>query len=195
MARPSLRRFALAVLLVVGTARAETPLIPREALFGNPERTKPAISPDGKRLAWLQPDQGILQVWVQTLGKDDAAAVSADRQRPIRRFQWGQDSRTVLYIQDVKGNEDWHVYGVDLESKQVRDLTPFDGVHSELIADSPRRPSEILVALNLEDRTRMDVHRIDLRSGAVTLHTRNPGTVTTWAPNDDLVVTAGCATR
>ncbi|HET9155502.1 MAG TPA: S9 family peptidase [Myxococcaceae bacterium] len=195
MARTPVRRFALAVLLVVVTARAETPLLPREALFGNPERTKPAISPDGKRLAWLQPDQGILQVWVQTLGKDDAAAVSADRQRPIRTFQWGQDSGTVLYIQDVKGNEDWHVYAVDLDSKQVRDLTPFDGVHAELVADSPRRATEILVALNLQDRARMDVHRIDLKTGAVTLDTKNPGTVTTWAATDDLVVKAGVATR
>ena len=195
MARPPLRRFALAVLLVVVAARAETPLIPREALFGNPERTKPAISPDGKRLAWLQPDQGILQVWVQTLGKDDATVLSADRQRPIRKFQWGQDSQTILYIQDVKGNEDWHVYAVDLESKQVRDLTPYDGVHAEIVADSPRRPTEILVELNFQDRARMDVHRIDLKTGEVTLDTRNPGTVRSWAATDDLVVKAGVATR
>jgi len=195
MARPPLRRFALAVLLVVVTARAETPLIPREALFGNPERTKPAISPDGKRLAWLQPDQGILQVWVQTLGKDDATALSADRQRPIRKFQWGQDGQTILYIQDVKGNEDWHVYAVDLESKQVRDLTPYEGVHAGIVADSPRHPTEILVELNLQDRARMDVHRIDLKTGEVTLDTRNPGTVSSWAATDDLVVKAGVATR
>jgi dipeptidyl aminopeptidase/acylaminoacyl peptidase len=195
MPRTLVRRLALAVLLLAVAARAETPLIPREALFGNPERSRPALSPDGKRLAWLQPDKGILQVWVQTLGKDDATAVSADRQRPIRRFQWGQDSRTLLYLQDVKGNEDWHVYGVDVESRQVRDLTPFDGVHAELVADSPRPASEVLVALNLQDRARMDVHRIDVRSGAVTLDTRNPGTVTTWAATDDLVVKAGVATR
>src|SRR3954447_11854813 len=102
MPRTSLRRLALAVLLLGLSARAEAPLIPREALFGNPERTRPRLSPDGKRLAWLQPDKGVLQVWVQTLGKDDPAAVSADRQRPIRRFRWGQDSRTILYLQDSK---------------------------------------------------------------------------------------------
>ena len=195
MARTPVRRLALAVLLASVAARAETPLIPREALFGNPERTSPALSPDGKRLAWLQPDGGVLQVWVQTLGHDDAAAVSAERQRSIRRFHWAQDSRTILYTQDVKGNEDWHVYGVDVESKQVRDLTPFDGVHAELVADSPRRPSEILVEMNLEDRARMDVHRVDLRSESVTLDTRNPGTVTSWAATDDLVVKAAVASR
>ena len=195
MAWTPVRRLALAVLLLAVTARAETPLIPREVLFGNPERTKPALAPDGKRLAWLQPDKGVLQVWVQTVGKDDAAPVSADRQRPIRRFQWGQDSRTLLFTQDAKGNEDWHVYGVNVESKQVRDLTPFDGVRAEIIADSPRRPTELLVEMNLGDRTRMDVYRVNAATGAVTLDTKNPGTVTSWAATDDLVVKAALATR
>jgi dipeptidyl aminopeptidase/acylaminoacyl peptidase len=195
MARTPVRRFALAVLLLAVAARAEAPLIPREALFGNPERTKPQISPDGKRLAWLQPEKGVLQVWVQTLGKDDAVAVSADRQRPIRLFQWGQDSRTILYSQDVKGDENWHVYGVDVASRQVRDLTPFDGVRADLFADSPRRPSEVLVEMNLPDRSRKDVYRIDLRTGAVTLDTKNPGTVIGWAATDDLLIKAGVASR
>ena len=33
------------------------PLIPREVLFGNPERVQPKLSPDSKRLAWLAPDK------------------------------------------------------------------------------------------------------------------------------------------
>jgi dipeptidyl aminopeptidase/acylaminoacyl peptidase len=195
MPRIPVRRLALAVLLLAAVARAEVPLIPREVLFGNPERAKPQISPDAKRLAWLQADQGVLQVWVQTLGNDDAAPVSADRQRPIRRFQWGQDSQTILYSQDVKGNEDWHVFAVDLGSKQIRDLTPFDGVRADLFADSPRRPSEILVEMNREDRSRMDVYRIDLRSGEAALDTKNPGLVKAWAATDALLVKAGVTSR
>jgi len=31
------------------------PLIPREVLFGNPEKTEPKISPDGKHLAYIAP--------------------------------------------------------------------------------------------------------------------------------------------
>src|SRR5215471_4429694 len=195
MARTPVRRLALAVLLLAVAARAEAPLIPREVLFGNPERTKPEISPDGKRLAWLQADQGVLQVWVQTLGNDDAAPVSADRQRPIRRFRWGQDSQTILYSQDVKGNENWHVFAVDLGSRQTRDLTPFEGVRADLFADSPRRPSEVLVQMNREDRARMDVYRLDLRSGEAVLDTKNPGLVKTWAATDELLVKAGVTSR
>src|SRR5205085_6374634 len=55
------------------------PLIPREVLFGNPERTSPHLSPDGKRAAWLAPDKrNVLQVWVRTIGTHDDNMVTAD---------------------------------------------------------------------------------------------------------------------
>src|SRR5262245_10099433 len=43
-------------------------LIPREKLFGNPVKASPQISPDGKRLAYLAPQDGVLNVWVKTIG-------------------------------------------------------------------------------------------------------------------------------
>src|SRR5881628_203988 len=60
----------------VGVLRADAPpLIPREVLFGNPEKVSPQISPDGRRLAWIAPDRkNVLQVWVKTLGKEDDKA-------------------------------------------------------------------------------------------------------------------------
>src|SRR3984957_21308377 len=69
----------IAVLTMTSTIAASPtlaqlpPLIPRDILLGNPERANPHISPDGKMLAWLAPDShDVLQVWVQTIGGDDA---------------------------------------------------------------------------------------------------------------------------
>lgn len=108
-------------------ALAEPPaLIPRDVLFGNPERTSPHLSPDGKHLAWLAPDKkNVLQVWVKTIGKKDDKMVTADKKRGIRSYFWAEDDRTLLYIQDADGDENWHVYGVDLPTGSVRDYTPF----------------------------------------------------------------------
>jgi len=39
------------------------PLIPRKALFGNPDRVSPQLSPDGKRLSFLAPVNGVLHSW------------------------------------------------------------------------------------------------------------------------------------
>ena len=59
---------ALALVAVVGflvvslpaQEQFTTPLIPREVLFGNPERANPQISPDGTQLGYLAPVDGVL---------------------------------------------------------------------------------------------------------------------------------------
>src|SRR2546429_662439 len=64
-------------------------LIPREVLFGNPERVSPDISPDGSQLAWIAPLDGVLNVWVAPVGAsgvdwDGAKAVTEDTGRVVR---------------------------------------------------------------------------------------------------------------
>src|SRR6516165_136598 len=80
-------------------ARAELPpLIPRKVLFGNPVKAAAQLSPDGKQLAFLAPDKNdVLQVWVQTVGKDDAAVVTADKKRGIRVHLWSYAPDVLLY--------------------------------------------------------------------------------------------------
>jgi dipeptidyl aminopeptidase/acylaminoacyl peptidase len=172
------------------TARADLPpLIPREVLFGNPERIEPKISPDGKRLAWIAPGQSdVLQVWVKTIGREDARAVTADKHRGIREYSWAFDDRTIIFQQDSDGDENFHLFGVDLTSGNIRDLTPFQGVRAELTNLNQRFPSSVLCTLNLRDRRLMDVYKIDLRTGAIALDTQNPGDVAEWVADDNQVV-------
>ncbi len=169
-------------LLMLAAAQGELPpLISRDLLFGNPERTSPALSPDGKRLAWLAPDtNNVLQVWVKTVGKDDDKIVTADKKRGIRQYYWAQDDRNLIYLQDSDGDENFHAFGVDLDSGNVRDYTPFQGVRAQITAFNPDFPNEVLVALNLRDRSLFDVYRLDLKNGALDLDTKNPGDVSGW---------------
>jgi dipeptidyl aminopeptidase/acylaminoacyl peptidase len=182
----ALRGLTAAALLALAGAPAlvraeQPPLIPRDVLFGNPERVSPKLSPDGKRLAWIAPDKkNVLQVWVKTVGKDDDKVVTADKKRGIRRYLWAEDNRTLLYLQDNDGDENFHVYGVDLASGNVRDYTPFQGVRASPEGTNPSFPDEILVGLNLRDRHLFDVYRITLSTGAVRLDTENPGDVVGW---------------
>src|SRR5271155_2504764 len=137
---------------------------------------------------------GILQVWVQTIGKHDARAVTADKSRGIQSYGWAFDSKTILYSQDAAGDENFHLFAVDLDSDNVRDLTPWQGVRAEFVAADPKFPDRILVALNLRDRKLMDVYRIDLRTGAVELDTKNPGDVAGWLADDNMIVRAATVT-
>lgn len=168
-------------------------LIPRHVLFGNPERVSPAISPDGRRLAWIAPDSGVLNVWVAPLG-DLAAArpVTEDRDRGIRMFGWAYDGRTLLYGQDRGGDENWRIYGVDLDAGSTRDLTPFEGVQAQLVAIDRRHPDHVLVGLNRDNPELHDVYRLTLATGELEKVAANPGFVG-WVADADFALRAAVA--
>ena len=166
----------------------QPPVIPREVLFGNPERASPRLSPDGRRMGYLAPDEGVLNVWVRTVGGDDDRAITDDRKRGIRVFFWAQDNRHVLYLQDSDGDENWHLYAVDLETGAIRDLSPFEGVRVEDVITDPNFPDEILAAMNQRDKQVFDLHRINLRSGEVRQEAENPGNYVGWLTDHEFRV-------
>ncbi len=87
------------------------PLIPREILFGNPERARPQLSPDGKYLAYIAPDdKNVLQVWLRTVGQEDDRKLTDDKKRGIRVYFWTYEGEQLIYLQDTDGDENWHLY-------------------------------------------------------------------------------------
>ncbi len=185
----------MAVLMIAGLATAwaaeDLPLIPRQVLFGNPVKAAPRISPDGTLLAYLAPSaKNVLNVWVRTIGKADDVQVTNDTHRGIRIHFWAEDGKHLFYLQDSGGDENWHVYSVDLVTKVVRDLTPFQGVRATNLMLDKKFPNQMLVGLNLRDRRVSDMHRIDLTSGAITLDTENPGDVLVWVTDPDFQIRA-----
>lgn len=156
--------------------RADATLIPRAVLFGNPDRLAPRVSPDGKRIAFLAPDQGVLNLWVGPIDDPDAARpVTRDRERGVRRYFWPYTGDHILYAQDKGGDENWHVFAVELKSGEIKDLTPFEGVAARVEGVSPKVPGEVLIGMNDRDRKLHDLYRVDIRTGARKLVRRNDG--------------------
>ncbi|MGA8098620.1 MAG: S9 family peptidase [Candidatus Cybelea sp.] len=190
--RLALTTLAVLVFAAPIAARADLPpLIPRAVLFGNPQKASPAISPDGTLLAYLAPYNGVLSIWVRSIGKSDDRVVATDPARPIRNVVWQPDAKHVLYEQDKGGNENFHVYQANIATKATRDLTPFgDKVRSDIESVDPRFPNEILVTSNKRDPNVFDVYRVNVMTGVATLDTQNPGSVGGWAEDNNLVVRA-----
>ena len=164
------------------------PLIPRDVLFGNPEKASPLISPDGKRMAYLAPVNDVLNVWVGTAGEDDYKPVTNDTDRGIRVYFWAHDARHVLYLQDVGGDENWRLFSVDLDSGDEQDLTPFEEVQVQVVGHDKRFPHELLVAMNKEDARIHDVYHLDLKTKELKLVAKNPGNVAGWVVDANLEV-------
>src|SRR5687767_12130820 len=72
----------------------EAALIPRDVIFGNPERSGAKIGHDGKRVAYLAPLDGVMNVYVAPF--EDAAAakpVTKETTRPIRQYAFAYDGK------------------------------------------------------------------------------------------------------
>jgi dipeptidyl aminopeptidase/acylaminoacyl peptidase len=167
---------ALAAIPAQAAPATAAPLIERAKLFGNPSRTTGRISPDGKWLSWLAPQDGVMNVWVAPVADPARAKVlTTEKTRPIRAYFWSPDSAMVLFINDKGGDENFLLYGVDVASGVQRSLTPFEKTRAQVVGISRDVKDRILVGLNNRDPRWHDVYSLDLRSGALTLVLKNDG--------------------
>lgn len=176
----------LCALVTAAPAAAQNTLIPRQVLFGNPERTAAQVSPDGTRISFLAPRDGVMNVWVAPIGDlAKAKAVTAEKDRPIRQYLWSQDSRSILYLQDKGGTEDFLLYATDPETGATRSLTPYEHTTVEIIGTSVGHPADMLIGLNNRDPKWHDIWHLNVDTGKSALVYKNEG-YSGFVADDDL---------
>ena len=159
------------------------PLITVEEFFGPPDRSGASISPDGTRIAYLAPWKNRLNVWVQSLDSGlEARRVTADEDRGVHDYRWTDDPRWLLYTQDNKGDENWHLFRVDLEDPDAPavDLTPFPGAKVAYFELPGGRHGKAILCLNARKIEEFDLYELDIASGKLTVLAENPGQVGGW---------------
>ncbi len=174
---------------VAEKAPADVELISRDALFGNPEKLAVQMSPDGKYLSWVAPLDGVLNIWVAPA--DDLAkakAVTDDKARGIRNYFWSYRSATLLYLRDTGGDEDFHLFSVDVGNGVKRDLTAYPKTRAMFNQASHLHPDHVLVAMNDRDPKWHDLYKVNLADGKRELVQKNDQEIANYFSDADLKV-------
>jgi dipeptidyl aminopeptidase/acylaminoacyl peptidase len=171
------------------------PLIPRSIILEESERGNPELSPDGKMIAYSAPHNGVANIWVQTVGKNDDRVVTNDAKNGIPYCYWQADSMHVLYFQDQGGDENAHLFQTNIHTGATRDLTPLPGARAMGLATEAGYPDTLLIHLNARDRGFFDLYRLDLKSGSLKLDTKNPGDVAQFYADHHLRVKVAYVTK
>lgn len=153
--------------------------IPLKDFFRNPERTNYAISPNGKYLSFMAPYEGRLNVFVQEISGSEPRRLTNVTERDIAKYLWGND-RTILYVKDNAGDENFHLYSVFTDGSGSKDLTPFNGVRANIVDELEDYESEILIELNKRNPEFFDVYRLNFETGEMKMTAENPGNVSGW---------------
>lgn len=153
--------------------------IPLRDFFRNPEQSRFQISPDGNTIAFMQPYQNRMNVFVRPRTGGPAVRITSETERDVAGYFW-KGSRRIVFLKDFKGDENFHLVSVDSDGQNLVDLTPFDKVRAMVVDDRYENDDEMLVALNKRNPEVFDVYRIDLNSKQLTLLAENPGNITGW---------------
>lgn len=171
-------------------------IIPREVLFGTPERVGVLISPDGNWLSYLSAESGYFNIWIapvnRTLSSSDEGRISKSNKsnksrvelsgarpitnettRGVESYFWANDGRHIIFCRDTFGDENWHIYSLDITTGEKLDLTPFDNVSAYVQARSSQIRGEVLIGLNDRNRSYHDLYLVNITTGKRSLILRN----------------------
>jgi len=173
--------FSFTFVLIFSCAKQEgpPPLIAMEDFFKNPNQASFQLSPNGEYLAFMQPWQTRMNVYVQKIGTEESVRVTSATERDIAVYFWANNEKLV-FVQDKGGDENYHIFVVDLTGENEKELTPFDGVRAGFVDDLEDDEDHMLIGLNKRDKRVFDVYRININTGKMKMIAENPGNIIDW---------------
>jgi len=178
----------LSLLLITAAActsktekEEKPPLIAVEEFFKNPEKFAWRISPDGEYISYLSPHNGHTNIFVRKISDSVAIPVTNDTLRNIYQYQW--KGNRILYLQDVGGDENFQLFSVAFDGKDMKALTPFPKVRTEIF-DSwryiPGKEKEVMIGLNKRDNRYFDPYSINIETGEMNVLYKNDKNYDSW---------------
>src|SRR5437868_12670204 len=179
--------FALISFLLGGFLSAQTPApspiskippkIPIRDFFRNPVIRGYDLSPYGQTISFLQPWESRLNIFVRPVSGGEARRLTSEKDRDIQQYFWkGNDF--VIYQMDDRGDENFHLKRGEVTSGEVKDLTAFPKVRSELIDDlEDISETDVLFRMNKRDPKVFDVFRLNVPTGEMKLAAQNPANI------------------
>ncbi|WP_129264339.1 S9 family peptidase [Streptomyces sp. M3] len=152
-------------------------IISVEELFAPPRRSRASISPDGTKIAYLAPWKTHLNLWVGSLEAPDEARRVTSEDRNLLSYHWTDDPRWLLYTRDQGGDENSHLYRVDLEAPDAAavDLTPFPGARITDLKLPAARPGKAVFSSNSRNPAVFDLFELDIATGDLRMLAENTG--------------------
>mgnify|MGYP001475625746 CR=1 FL=1 len=175
------------LFILLGGCTLNIPKIPLEDFFRNPEKSSFQLSPNGKKIAYMKPwDDGnrMMNVYIKDLGQENGVRITSASKRSLYGYFWLNDNR-IAYIQDKGGDENIHIYAVDIDGSNDIDLTPFDNIQARITDDLEDDPNHMIISINNRNPRIHDVYRLNVNSGELTLIAENPGNIMGWMTDND----------
>ena len=139
-----------------------------EDYFTTPEAFSFKLSPNGKYIAYMKRRKsGERDLYLKETATQKETLLKKQEEDLIRGFSWANNDR-ILYLQDKGGDENYHVYGVDVTGENSKELTPFEGVRVNIIEGLKEDEDHVIVQMNKDNLQQEEPYRLNINTGEVT---------------------------
>lgn len=171
-------------LMACQPTEKKAPKIAMEDFFRNPEKTAFKLSPNGEYFSYLAPWEKRLNVFVQKVGSGSAVRITSETARDIAGYLWKGNNR-ILFLKDTGGDENFQLYGVNIDGTEQKGLTVFEKVRTEFIDDLEDVEDMVIVGLNKRNPQVFDPFRLNVNTGEMVQLAENPGNIVSWMTDHD----------
>ena len=139
-----------------------------EDYFTTPEAFSFKLSPDEKYIAYMKRRKsGERDLYLKETATQKETLLKKQEEDLIRGFSWANNDR-ILYLQDKGGDENYHVYGVNVTGENDKELTPFEGVRVNIIEGLKEDEDHVIVQMNKDNLQQEEPYRLNINTGEVT---------------------------
>jgi dipeptidyl aminopeptidase/acylaminoacyl peptidase len=158
--------------------------IPLENFFKNPEKSSYKISPDGSFYSFMAPYKNRMNIFIQKIGDSSATQLTFEEARDIAGYFWPNNEQ-IVFLKDEAGDENFHLFGVNIDGSNSIGFTDFDGVRAQIIDDLPDQKDFVVIGLNKRNKQVFDPYRLNLKTGEISMLAENPGNIQGWMFDHD----------
>ena len=158
--------------------------IPLENFFKNPEKSSYQISPNGDYYSFMAPYKNRMNIFVQKRGDTSSVQLTFEEDRDVAGYFWPNDNQ-IMFLKDDGGDENYHLFGVNIDGSNLIGYTDFEGVRAQIIDDLPDQNEFVVIGLNKRNKQVFDPYRLNLISGELTMIAENPGNIQGWMFDHD----------
>ena len=120
-----------------------------------------------------------MNIFVKSMSQNTEIQLTKEKDRSIYGYFWLSEKR-IAFIKDEGGDENIHIFAVNIDGTNEIDLTPFENIKAEIIDDLEDDPSHMVIGLNKRDARIHDAYRLNVNTGEMTLIAENPGNISSW---------------
>ncbi len=158
--------------------------IPLEDFFKNPEKSSYQISPNGSFYSFMAPYKNRMNIFIQKIGDSSATQLTFEEARDIAGYFWPNNEQ-IVFLKDEGGDENFHLFGVNIDGSNPISFTDFEGVRAQIIDDLPDQKDFVVIGLNKRNKQVFDPYRLNLKSGEISMLAENPGNIQSWMFDHD----------